>query len=671
MDTLKHLPILFRIARAAAMAAVLSMGACKGGGGGEATQPEAQRVAFDSFAEFVKEKGAEGTPAHQVVFVGVDGATWRVLTPLIEEGRLPNLARMEREGSYGTLLSTPCYVSPPAWSSMHCGYAPSKSGVYTFGKFSWETREFSSVTAQDLRVPSAWDVASQAGRKVAVTNMPLTYPVHPINGIMVSGLMTPVPVADRLAISTSRFSGGLQLPQVAPGLASFSTPLKIEGSDAYNTIVLFIVDSTNDRTKNYDRVVLTIFPRLESEPSELAGPVYTFDVGEWSPWLGVRAVWNDEVRDGWCKLRMSERPGGEFVPSMSQVLFDVREAVEQYTYPKELADELAQRFGYYMPSKFLKQEVVPAITMEGARYGSFFYDYDDWDVFYYVFTQTDNIQHLEGFSSNTAEVYEIIDRFLGDLMSRLPEDCTLIVASDHGFKEFKWGIDVNEALEQVGLVVRKPGGDEIDFGQTTVFHNLWHLYFNPALVTREHLAALGVPVEGGEDPRAALMRYLQGTEVVAADGQHRIHLRFTPSGGDPARGDPDMVVEGAYDDYLVEFWNLKRPRGSTIWDLMPSEANNHEREGVYLLWGNRVKAGTDAGTRNIEDIAPTILYLSGLPIAADMDGRVIFDALRDDFVSRNPQFVIPDYSEIRREFVAAEEDREPFEKKLRSLGYVH
>jgi hypothetical protein len=104
---------------------------------------------------------------------------------------------------------------------------------------------------------------------------------------------------------------------------------------------------------------------------------------------------------------------------------------------------------------------------------------------------------------------------------------------------------------------------------------------------------------------------------------------------------------------------------------MSSEANNHEREGVFFVWGNRVKSIGDVGTKNIEDIAPTTLYLLGLPVAADMDGRVIFDVFQDDFVSRNPELVIPDYGEIRRDFVAVEEDTESFEKKLRSLGYVH
>jgi predicted AlkP superfamily phosphohydrolase/phosphomutase len=661
-----------RMVTAAVLAAVLAIGACNGGGEEELGGGGPQRVSFDSFADYMEERRTAVSPGrgtHQVVFIGIDGATWRYLDPLIEQGRLPNLRRIKSDGCYGTLLSTPCYVSPPAWASMLTGYAPEKTGVYTFGKFSWDAGKFSSLTAEDVRVPWVWDVASQAGKKVAVTNVPLTYPVSPVNGIMVSGLLTPVPLGDRLTLGSTRFSGKLNLSHVAPEVISHSTPIKNEGSDSLNTMVWWQIDSADDGVKNYDQVVLTVFPRLEAEPKEVPGRVYAFDIGKYSPWLKIRAVWKEEMRDGWCKLMVIPRQEGGFQFMGSQILFDVRESGAQYTYPAELADELAEKLDYYMPSKFLKQDVVFSVTGEAARYAGFFYDYDDWDMFHYVFTQTDNIHHLEGFSKNAAAVYEEIDRFLGELMRRLPDDCTLIIASDHGFNKFTWGVDINESLEQLGLLVRKPGGDEIDYERTTVFHNMWHLYFNSTLATRDNLVDIGVAFEANETPRDALIRLVNKINIVTSDGR-QYPLKFTPMEEDLPGDHPDMVVEGAYDDYMVEFWNLMRPRGSMMWKLMASEAHNHDREGVYLVWGNHVRTGIDSGTKNIEDIAPTIMYLLGLPNAADMDGRAMFEVFHDRYLTQNPEFIIDNYSEIRREFMAAEKDTESLEKTLRSLGYV-
>jgi hypothetical protein len=89
------------------------------------------------------------------------------------------------------------------------------------------------------------------------------------------------------------------------------------------------------------------------------------------------------------------------------------------------------------------------------------------------------------------------------------------------------------------------------------------------------------------------------------------------------------------------------------------------------MWGKHVKQNFDAGVRRIEDIAPTMLYLLGLPVAADMDGRVISGAFADEFVRMHELYVIKDYSEIPRETVIVEKDTESLEKKLKSLGYVH
>ena len=105
--------------------------------------------------------------------------------------------------------------------------------------------------------------------------------------------------------------------------------------------------------------------------------------------------------------------------------------------------------------------------------------------------------------------------------------------------------------------------------------------------------------------------------------------------------------------------------------LMDSEAHNHEREGVFFVWGNHVNSSYDAGVRNIEDIAPTTLYLLGLPVAADMDGRVMFDVLHGKYVAATPQYELGDYREISREFIVVDQKKESLEKKLRALGYVH
>src|SRR6185437_13458590 len=56
--------------------------------------------------------------AMKVMVLGLDGATWDVLEPLIREGLLPNLARLREQGSWGVLGSVFPPLSPVAWTGV-------------------------------------------------------------------------------------------------------------------------------------------------------------------------------------------------------------------------------------------------------------------------------------------------------------------------------------------------------------------------------------------------------------------------------------------------------------------------------------------------------------------------------------------------------------------------
>ena len=134
---------------------------------------------------------------------------------------------------------------------------------------------------------------------------------------------------------------------------------------------------------------------------------------------------------------------------------------------------------------------------------------------------------------------------------------------------------------------------------------------------------------------------------------------------------PDMVVDGSYSNYLVEFWNLKRPQASVIRRLRTDEKWNHTRNGIFAIYGNGIRRGVKAPPANIEDIASTILYRLGLPIAADMDGKVMTKIFDPELLASLPCFVTDNFGELSRGTPAVRGERESLEKKLRSLGYVH
>lgn len=631
---------------------------------------EEDKTSFASWDEFVDTPASARARPRPVVFVGVDGAAWDYMDRLVERGLLPNVARIQREGARATLRSVQSYVSPPAWTTMLTGYLPAKSGVYTFGDFDREAKTFGATRSTDALAPFVWEAAGRAGLRSAVVNVPMTYPVYPINGIMVSGLLTPIKVGGPLPVKHSTrgdLSGFIRRAQrdgVAAGIPDTSEPPGMVVENELNLFIVLLHDTKDDGRRDYDRASLHAYAKDDRGNPSADPTLYSFDVDEHSPWVKVRVRVGAEHQTAYTRVKLALGSADASIVT-SETVFPI---TATFTYPEELADELVERFGFYLPTKMMSKEIVPALTRDNAEYASYFYDYDDWDLFCYVFTQSDNIHHKAGFGPEADSVYAEIDRFLGEMMRRMPADAVLMVGSDHGNAAYEWGVELNRVFEQMNLLERRGRG--VDHEQTLVFHNLWHLYINHELVTREELARRGHTVPDGTDPVEFLRRLVtDACANIQAEGRS-FPVEVLPMPAGAAGETPDMRVTGTYDDYRVEYWALQHPRAKVAYRLTGEQRYWHSRDGVLLMWGEGVKPGYDAGVVGIENVAPTISYFLGLPLSADMDGHVLTGALEDDLLSDRPALVTAGYRDIPREGPAAEEDREELEKKLRSLGYI-
>lgn len=125
----------------------------------------------------------------KLLILGIDGATFTLIRPWIEAGHLPNLARLHNGGTHRDLASTLPPVTSPAWPTFMTGCNPGKHGVFDFIQPTGSN--FSLVNASKIRQPTLWRRLSDAGYKVGVLNVPVTYPPQPINGFMVSGILSP------------------------------------------------------------------------------------------------------------------------------------------------------------------------------------------------------------------------------------------------------------------------------------------------------------------------------------------------------------------------------------------------------------------------------------------------------------------------------------------------
>jgi len=127
----------------------------------------------------------------KVVVLGLDGATFDIIRPMIAEGRLKNFSRLIERGSSGNLISTILPLSSVAWSSFASGRNPAKHGMYDFSKRVDGSYSYAPVTSLDRGAKAIWEYASDAGKRCLIVNVPLTYPPEKVNGVMISGFPYP------------------------------------------------------------------------------------------------------------------------------------------------------------------------------------------------------------------------------------------------------------------------------------------------------------------------------------------------------------------------------------------------------------------------------------------------------------------------------------------------
>ncbi len=150
----------------------------------------------NSFAHMTEPEGQPGggprAGTKRVLIVGLDGATWDVLDPLMDRGVLPRLKAFCDEGVRGTLWSTVPPITPAAWTTFMTGKSPGTHGIIDFERYDVRTNRLTLNTTNCLQhVRTLWQILGDKGRRVGCISIPMTYPPTPVNGFLVSGFGTP------------------------------------------------------------------------------------------------------------------------------------------------------------------------------------------------------------------------------------------------------------------------------------------------------------------------------------------------------------------------------------------------------------------------------------------------------------------------------------------------
>jgi len=490
-------------------------------------------------------------PASKVVVIGLDGATWDLLDPWIEQGDLPNLEALSRRGAVSRLESVVPPISPPAWTSAVTGVNPGKHGIYDFWVRPSGSATTVPATSHERKVEAVWQILSRHGRKVGVINVPLTDPPDEVDGFMIAG-----------------------------------------------------------------------FPHLDDEgytyPAELQAEI-----------------------------------GGYQLDDFGEMLQEGREAV--------LRDRLVQVF---------EARARTALRLMDER---------EWDLLWVVFMGPDKMQHYfwrfmdpehpyyredkaQALGQTIHDFWCRVDEVVGQMVSRLDEDTVVMALSDHGFGPIYREMRMRDWLIREGFVNVEEGRVlayyQGDFGG--------RIYLNVRGREPGGVVQPGRPYRILREEIASRLRRLVDEETGVRPVTD-VYFKEELYAGPYLDGAPDVVFSVLPGYFVI---GGDGEPGSPVFGLPSfSFSAYHRRDGVLILSGGPVRRGVNLTPQPIAGVAPTVLYLLGVPLSADMDGGVFVEALEPEcLVEHDIEFAEPVALATRdpRQVESLEERR----RALKSVPYL-
>jgi hypothetical protein len=404
--------------------------------------------------------------------IGLDGADWAYINPLLNEGRLPNLARLLSSGVHGILQNSDVagYVSPVAWTNIVTGTLPDQHGVSTWA-------------SAPTRLPRVWDMLAALAddRRSLVLNLPGTFPVAEGTGVRTAGMAAPgiVPGTEQgwlatadARITTSRgpLTASIGRDAACPGGTRFIAPsdrFNLNQSPFRNTSPgIFLTALATDVRKGVARALsrtvepaLTFCAQYDAATGEL---VLTADdaearvvvPGSWSPWLVFATPEGPAV----TRLKTIASAGTD--PSLFLGPVTVLE-IDGLVAPANALATLSTSQPWLSPaadsidlleyqedSNLVTLSVEWDLAVEAARIetGMALLARGGWDDVAYILGSTDRLHHVlineivrggyvgdsAGVLPELAAAYVAADRWLGQFLAYAGENTLVAVLSDHG-----------------------------------------------------------------------------------------------------------------------------------------------------------------------------------------------------------------------------------------------
>jgi hypothetical protein len=491
----------------------------------------------------------------RILVLGVDAATWRIIDPLLAEGKLPTFRSLLAEGTRFDLESIPPLMSPILWTTIGSGVPATEHGIQSF-----------YGSAADVTAPRLWDIAEEKGWSVGVLGWPVTWPPRPVPGFLIPSLFA-------------------------------------RGPETYPPEFQFI--------------------------RELA----MLEKGEAKRRLGPYAEFSVRMIQNGVKLSTFRQAFGVLSGRLDFTEKTVALRALKLSIHGDLFVELWER---YRPRFASFYDNIVDVT---SHYG---WKYFEPDLFADV-----TPEEAKKYGRLIPDAYVAADRALGRILRYAPPGLEVVVVSDHGQEATK-----TEASGAVRLIHTESFLEVLGLEESVEGVNLAsmvHLRAKKGCVLPEGLDAF------------------VGDVVVERTGEPVFDAWIDEFGNFIVSVRPEPAIVG---ERLLIPGGKSCPAEEIVEETYAKISGEHSPDAILLLRGPHIRRGAEGGHADLYDVAPTTLYMMGLPAGDRMIGRVLDSAFEEGYVSSHPpaREAYAAAAKIPEEGTTADDTM--LKEQLRALGYL-
>jgi predicted AlkP superfamily phosphohydrolase/phosphomutase len=521
--------------------------------------------------------------ANRVMIIGLDGATWTVLDPWIKDGTLPHLARLRREGSWGNLIST----------------INSKPEL---------------VSARSIKSSALWDILGHQERRSVLINIPLTYPPRPVNGVMITGLLTP----GSAKVFTYPAELSQEITDYKIDLDRFidKKPFEDEFEDEITAPTLTLIEEYREMTEKRLRVTRELMER--------------------EAWDFFMVVFTSPDRMGHYLWPYHRSPRPDDSPEVQQLCQAVR---DYYIRLDQVLGELVDQI----------DEDVTVLVMSDHGMGP--------------------VPSKQLHCNNWLQQHGWLKTGSNGVLTASPDSWLKRL----GIPRDKVGRVVRQipglAKNQLVKKVANSHSVSVDLAHSQaygvpIFFNIMGIRINlkgaEKEALRQEIMQKLPEITDPETGQRLVRQVLRGEDYYY--GPH-------------AENTPDIIAIIA-PEYGCNY-NLSHYSSFVTKRQVISGPAKHRIEGIFIARGANIASQAEPlPNLNIEDVAPTVLHLMGSPVPTDLDGRVLTEVLTPEFLKAQPVRqgepigFWPDEAQAAfSDEVMSDEDEELLRERLQALGY--